>query len=238
MSKPYRFTWSFSGVSTFENCPMSWAYEKYYKEVPYYESEAAKYGTLVHKALEDRLKKDKPLAKKYAGYERYAKLIETEIKKGARGEFEKRMGITRDGRAVGWFDDEIYGRCAADVLLLKQTKAAIYDYKTGGKIRHKDLDQLRLGCIFTLAYYPMLQEFQVRNIWVKHGKVTPTGENGKFTKRELVEWYEDEYKPRVNRMEKIVEVEAFDYRPNPLCGWCGANRLGLCASASCEYKGD
>lgn len=237
MSKPYKFAWSYSALNTFENCPMKWAFSSYYKEVPYEEGAAQAWGKKVHRGLELRLKKGKTLPKDLAGFERYAQAILKQVAKGAYGEYEKKMGLNRDLKPTGYFDEDVWGRLQADVVLINGTSAATYDWKTG-KPNTKDLDQLKLGCMFLLCYYPDLQDFKFKNIWLKDGTTNPPEGQDRVNKQELIKWFNEKYRPRIERMEGVVATEAFDYRPNPLCGWCGANKLGLCDEASRDYEGD
>ena len=57
------FTWSYSALKQYENCPRQYNEIRVLKNYVVKENEAMRYGTEVHKALEDYVAEGKPLAK-------------------------------------------------------------------------------------------------------------------------------------------------------------------------------
>jgi hypothetical protein len=99
------------------------------------------------------------------------------------------------------------------------------------------MDQLKLTARFALAFFPKIKVFTAQYAWLEHDLMLPNKGQEVIKAKEVMKWFDKEYIPRIERMEKIVRCEAFEHRPNPLCGWCEANNLGLCEHASREYCG-
>ena len=59
------FTWSFSSLKDYINCPKQYQEVKVLKRYVKYPTEQMRYGTAVHKACEEYVGEDKPLAKNY-----------------------------------------------------------------------------------------------------------------------------------------------------------------------------
>lgn len=221
-------------LESFEQCPMKWAYQSYYKEVPYTQNEQAREGDKIHKALEFRLRDKTKLPRAYAGYERYAKTVEG-VARGGDLLLEAQLGITRDYKPCGFFDADVWGRAKLDVLITQDKKAALYDWKTG-KFKSSD-EQLKMSSLFVFSKYPRIETAKFKYIWLKDGRVSPGSGDDVITKDEAIEHFERVFKPRIERAEGLIALEDFDYRPSPLCGWCSANKQGLCPNAQREYVG-
>lgn len=71
------FTWSFSAMQQFDNCPYQYAAERYYCTTAREDTEATLWGSRVHEALENRLRDKTPLVGEYEQYEKYARAVES-----------------------------------------------------------------------------------------------------------------------------------------------------------------
>src|ERR1700761_618765 len=67
--------WSYSALSTFENCPKQY-YHRYILKEKEPDTVHTKHGTEVHTALENRLKDKTPLIKSYSPFEKLASSVE------------------------------------------------------------------------------------------------------------------------------------------------------------------
>ena len=67
--------WSFSRLNGFETCPKKFWHTSVRKDVKEGESEAMRYGKMVHKALEKRVANGKPLPLSLRYLDKYAKLL-------------------------------------------------------------------------------------------------------------------------------------------------------------------
>ena len=202
-----KLTWSYTMLSTFEECPRKF-HSRYIlkeKEPP---SPALEKGREIHKQCEDYLR----------GGDVAPFLAVASVRNSAKGKklaVEQKMGLNGQMEPVGFFEDNVWGRGAADVIILDDAKAFMVDWKTG-KVREKE-DQLAiLSHAFVFPHYPRIQEITACNIFLEHGK---TGAIRKYTRDQSAAFWQ-QFLPRIERMEKAVESNSFSMMPGPLCSWC------------------
>ena len=71
------FTWSYSSLKQYQNCPKQYQEIRVLKNYIIKETEQMKYGTEVHSALEEYVKNGKPLVKNYQRFQPFVdKLLE------------------------------------------------------------------------------------------------------------------------------------------------------------------
>lgn len=234
--KPPRFTWSYSQLSTFLQCPARWAAEKYYKTVPYIESEAQKYGNLVHSALEHAVlgrataAEQKLISDINAG--KYVRALENVRSQGAEIHVEKEMCFTNKLKFCGWWDNSIvWYRGKADVLVVNRNKLTVWDYKTGAV--KPDLLQLRMMCAFAALYFPQIEIFDGKLLFLAHDKIE--GLERPLTRAELKPIL-TEVISIVRRMEAAWESETFPCRKSGLCRPNGRGYAG-CGNKACPHAG-
>lgn len=208
------FAWSYSRRNDFENCPAKYAASHFYCTIPYSESPEAQYGNRVHKAAELYLKHqpiDDPEA--LEPVEKYCvKMIRT----GAPIHAEMQIALTRDLRPCSWFAKAAWCRMQIDVVLEKtKTLRLLYDFKTGGKIRHDD-EQLRVNIAGLSILMPEAEQYEGRYIWTKHNEVTPI----KPVKKADIQFIWEDAIARAYKMEEAWRLERFPPKPSGLCGWC------------------
>ena len=206
--------WSYSALSTFENCPKQY-YHRYILREKEPETEVTKHGTAVHKALEDRLRDHvkKPLPDAYATYEKLAGGVE----KAAEGGLlmvELPLALDKSFQPCHFFGKEVWGRGKADVCILKGKKLWTGDWKTG-KVREK-IFQLQIFAAFLFKMFPLVDEIHANNLWLQANKI---GENYKFTRAgESSIWQEILHK--IGRVELAAEKDSFEPKQSGLCGFC------------------
>lgn len=211
ITKP--FSWSYTALTDFENCPRAYAAKRVYKTVKEEETEALRWGNAVHEALEHRIKNKQPLPDSMKQWDKYAIAFETspaveEIT------VEGQYALDRSLKEVGWFDEDAWFRGKIDVQVLKEkgTTALIYDWKTGGRVNN-DETQLRVFALATLLRNPGVERVYAHNIWLKHGQIS-------HPICVMREWQAGEWNkilPRVKRMEDAWKHETFPERPSGLC---------------------
>jgi RecB family exonuclease len=208
------FSWSYTALNDYENCPRAYAAKRFYKTIKEEQSEALLWGNQVHKALEDRLMDKTPLPATMREYEKWPRVIEraTGIRKM---EAEREMALSRDLTIRGWFDRDVWCRGKVDVLLLKDggMTAKVLDYKTGAKIKD-DKTQLMIFGLILMAMEPTIQRVFGQNIWLKHDKVSP--EHPVCVTRDTYHSDWREILVRVNRMEEACKAENFPARESGL----------------------
>lgn len=223
---PPRFTWSWSQYNSFLTCPNKWLAEKYFKTIPYVESEAMRVGNMVHETAEHYVKSKTGQSFKpnliHGQYlpmvQRYCDALVTAHLNGAEIHVEKEMCFTDKFKFCGWWDNNIvWYRGKADVLVLKDNKITVWDYKTGA---HKpEFMQLKMMCAFAALYFPQAELFDGRLIFTKHNKVEALDKP--LTRAELKPILQ-EIIANVRRMEDTWEHGEAPARKNGLCRqYCG-----------------
>lgn len=204
------FTWSFSAMQQFENCPYQYAAERFYCTTAREDTEATLWGTRVHTALEERIRDKKPLAGEYEQYERYAKAIES---LGGEVRCEQQVALTRELKPVAWGDPQAWVRGIFDVAVKKDDTLILLDYKTG-KVRPNSL-QLKMFVALASTVYSDVKTYRTRYIWLKHQHTTSedyTADDVDNIWAVLLD--------KAERMEEAWRTEVFNCNPSGLCGWC------------------
>lgn len=205
--------WSYSSLDLFKQCPHKYYRLRIKKDVKEPYQEHLQYGLKVHKAAEDYIEKGTPIPPEYAD------MLEP-IKKFKEMDGEKlceyRMGLTRDLKPCKFSDKEVWWRGIADLIVLKDDKAFVVDYKTSKSSKYADMKQLEILSLAMFKHFPHIQKvkagllFVVANDFVKT-EFSPTDSKVLWTK-----WFED-----TGRLEKAVELDVWNPRPNFTCSqWC------------------
>ncbi len=213
------FSWSYSAVNDFDNCPLSYAGKRYFCTSPFIQSEAIKWGNRVHKSAELFLKAKSPYTdpEALAPVEKYCTAM---IRSGLRVEAENEIALDRNFKSVSWFSKKAWFRIKIDVILTSFDKkhAHLYDFKTGGKIREAP-DQLRLTAAALSAIRPEIETFKGKFIWTKHQEAVGVKP---ITRAEIPSIWQ-EFIAKATRMEESWRTERFPARPSGLCPWCAVS---------------
>ncbi len=201
--------YSYTFLNTYDICPKQAFHRYVLKDHPFVGSDASKWGNVVHDALDKRLSKGTPLPKEVAKYEPYAAAIEplkpaTEIK----------LGIRRDGSPTGFFDDDVWLRGKADVVITQEDKALLFDWKTGKK--REDVYELELQALMVQACHlaTPIEYITGHYVWLQDGvvgrahDVSNTGET--------LECLQE----KADEIEHCHKTGEWRTKAGPLCGWC------------------
>ena len=127
--------WSFSKIKAFEQCPKQFYHEKILKEYPFVETEAIRYGSEFHKSAEDYIGEGTPLPPKF----NFAQgMLDSLNAKAGEKLCERKMGLTENLEPCGFYDDTVWFRGIADLIILDGDLAWVIDYKTGKNSRYAD----------------------------------------------------------------------------------------------------
>jgi hypothetical protein len=222
VSKP--FAWSYSALDSFEQCPRKYYHVRLAKDWPDPPSEAANWGKIVHKHIEDRVNDRKPLPESLGlGY------IEPVIQRLEQApgvlRAEYKLAINAQFQPTEFFAKDAWCRAVGDITIHNagNTKAFALDWKTG---KYKDGDaQLRLQAAVMMCHYQQLQEVGITYMWLKDKRTT----DRKFNRDQLPEIWQD-FLPRAKRMEQQIADKKFDPKPSGLC-------KKYCPVLSCEHNG-
>lgn len=211
--------WSYSSLTSFENCPRRFYLTRISKEVSDPPGEAAQWGNEVHKALELSVGKGYGLGARFAQFQPVVdKLRAAEGRKHA----ELKFGVTEAIAPTGFFDKSVWFRGVIDLLLLRNKSAIAIDYKLG-KVK-TDGDQLKLFAGATFAMHPYVQTVHTKYLWLSADQAT-----GKTFHRADAPRIWESFQPRVARMVQAQELDRWHPNPSGLCRWCPVGR------AHCEF---
>jgi len=150
------------------NCPRQAWHVNIARDVKPGETEAMRWGTRVHEALEAYLGFDQtPLPPELKHHEH---LYQFPV--GYEVDAELKLGMHEDGTYCDFFDSDAWMRGVIDVLLTKPEQpdwAVIIDHKTG-KIR-EDPTELRMHALLLHAYNPQIVNVKGWYNWLRNNEM-------------------------------------------------------------------
>ena len=159
------FVGTFTILNTYGNCPHQMFRRYIARDQPYEETADMKWGNDVHTAFEHRIGSKKPLPQTMQQWERFATPFDGQIIA-----CEQKLGITAEGRTVGFFDSGVWFRGKADLAITKDTTAYINDWKTGSS-KFEDPFELETNAMLLHARYPHLKKICGTYTWLRENRV-------------------------------------------------------------------
>jgi len=204
------FSWSFSALTRFENCPRQYYEMNVTKRVKDEGNEHTIAGQEVHAALYKRVVKGLPLPLNY----RYLESTATKFV-GLPGETsgELKFAMGRDFSPVEYFSPRAFVRVVVDLLNVRGNAGIIVDYKTGKP--QPGFTQLELTAGVLSSHLPEIETFKVAYVWLKDRKVTATT----IQKSDIVGVWNG-LLPRVAKIEQALKTGDFPMKPSGLCKYC------------------
>lgn len=208
-----KYTWSYSSLDLFNQCPHKYYRLRVIKDIVEPESEAMRYGTEVHKAAEEFIRDGKPVPDKFAFMR---ELLEPVRRINGKHLCEYKIGLTRDLEPCEFFSKDVWWRGIPDFLAVDGEKATILDYKTGKSAKYADTKQLDLLALAIFKHFPEVQSIKAGLLFVVAGDFVKTRYTRAEHEKTWVKWLTD-----TNRLEKALEVDVWNPKPNFSCkGWC------------------
>ena len=201
--------WSYSKIKAFEQCPKQFYHDKILKEVPFKETEATLYGTAFHTAAEDYIGKDVPLPGKFSFAQ---KMLDSLKNKQGDKLCELKLGITEDLEPCGFYDDNVWFRGIADLIILDGDLAWVIDYKTGKSSKYADKGQLELMTLSVFKHYPQIKTVRAGLVFVISNDLVKSTYT-EYDKPKLWEKWLAKYK----QMETAAIEDVWNAKPNGLC---------------------
>jgi ATP-dependent exoDNAse (exonuclease V) beta subunit len=201
--------WSYSKIKAFEQCPKQFYHDKILKEVPFKETEATLYGTAFHTAAEDYIGKDVPLPGKFSFAQ---KMLDSLKNKQGDKLCELKLGITEDLEPCGFYDDNVWFRGIADLIILDGDLAWVIDYKTGKSSKYADKGQLELMALSVFKHYPQIKTVRAGLVFVISNDLVKSTYT-EYDKPKLWEKWLAKYK----QMETAAVEDVWNAKPNGLC---------------------
>jgi hypothetical protein len=201
--------WSYSHLSTADNCLHQYFHRFVVKDAPYVESPQQKAGKAVHEALAARIAKKRRLPDEFSNLEAICAGLEED---GYEVQAELKLGIRLDRSPCGFFDKDVWGRCVVDVVQFNGEAATVWDWKNG-TVREDPLE-LKIQAAFLKAKYPHLKRIVGRYMWLQ-----PRTLGVGYDLSDI----EAHWKTITERIMELVLAHKLDNwpkNPTPLCGWC------------------
>lgn len=212
--------WSHSALDTYKTCPKKYYHEKIKKDVKFTENEASSYGKQVHKAFENYIGKGEKLP---FGMQQYKPYLDKFAEAKGQKLVEQRMAVTIEFQPTGYFDDDVWFRGQADLMVINGSNAIVVDYKTG---KMKDsFDQLDLMAAAAFCLDTDIQNITAVFFWTKTKKLT-----SKHYERNECRDIWARFIPQWQRLSTAVKTTDFPPRQNFLC-------KSYCDVKSCPYNG-
>lgn len=217
MTKP--FVYSYTNLHCYDDvCPYQFFRTYIKKDIPYVATVEMDFGKKVHTAMEQRIGGGKPLPAEMRQWEKFAAPFDV-----WKPRVEVKLGITRDGKPTGFFDKDVAGRGMADVVVMQNTSAMIFDHKTG-KSKYEHPFELEIHAMFLKAANPQLTKVSGSFIWLKEDRMGSPHDLSDFNST----WAR--VNNTVERIEDDMASGEWEKKRNPLCGWCRV--------FDCEHNGN
>jgi len=204
------FTWSFSSLKDYVNCPKQYQEVKVLKRFVKYPTEQMRYGTEVHKACEDYVGEGKPLAE---NYKRFQPVLDSLREIPGIKYPEHRMGLDANKKACV-FGKGYWVRGIVDLLIVDGEQAFIVDYKTGSN-RYPDPKQLKLMALMTFEHFPEVKHIKAGLLFVMHESFI----DEEYTRDQIPKLW-NQFSTDLERLNISYENDVWNPNPTPLCGWC------------------
>jgi len=212
------FTWSYSALKQYENCPRQYNEIRVLKNYVVKENEAMRYGTEVHKVLEQYVAEGKPLAK---NYQRFKKMVDPLVDIPGIKYPEHEMALTYDKLPCDFGSEHRWVRGIADLLIVDGDYAFIVDYKTGSN-KYPDPKQLRLMALMVFTHFPEVNKIKGGLLFVlKNSFLTE-----EYHRKDMDKSW-GMFERSLKRLENSYDEDQWQPNPTPLCGWCSVD--------SCEF---
>jgi hypothetical protein len=208
-----KYTWSYSSLDMFKQCPHKYYRLRVKKDVVDPPSDAILYGNEAHKAAEEYIKNGTPIPEKFAFMQK-----SLDVLKAKDGEklCEFRMGLTYQLEPCDFFDRRVWWRGIADLIVLQPDRAWIVDYKTGKSSKYADVKQLELMALSVFKHFPQVQKVKAGLLFVVANDFVKADFHARDEFVMWRPWFED-----TSRLEKALELDVWNPRPNFSCkGWC------------------
>ena len=217
-----KYTWSYSSISLFQQCPQKYYRLRIKKDIVEPHQPHLDYGKEVHKAAEEYVCNDKSLDPRYDFLKPYLDGLK-QLPGMKLCEYE--MGLTKDFKPCGFYDPDVWFRGIADLLIIDDDKAKLIDYKTGKSSQYSDTKQLELLALLVFKHFPHVQ-------YIRAGLVFVVAED--LVKAEYVAEVQEQawqrWLPEIQRLEKALETDVWNARPNFTC-------RKFCPVVDCEHNG-
>ena len=219
---PTKYTWSYSSISLFQQCPRKYYRLRIKKDIVEPPAAHLDYGKEVHKAAEDYVCKDKSLDPRYGFIKPTLDALKS-LPGMKLCEYE--MGLTKEFEPCGFYDEKVWFRGIADLLIIDGDHAHLVDYKTGKSSQYADTKQLELLALLVFKHFPYIKSIKAGLVFVVAEDLVKAAFDGDVQEQAWQRWL-----PEIQRLEKALETDVWNARPNFTC-------RKFCPVKDCEHNG-
>jgi hypothetical protein len=206
----FKTPWSYSVLSMFEQCRKKFYHLKVAKDARDSDSSFAGEGKEIHDAMFKRVIHGTPLPLPIRHYDKWAKrFAEAEGEKHG----EMKLCLNTAFEPVDWFAKDAWVRAIVDLLIVRDKKVILVDWKTG-KVR-LDWTQLEMTAAIVSRLMPEIEEFTLAFVWLRESKI-----NTKTMTKGEMRGVWSELLPRVKAIEVAKKTTDFPANESGLCRYC------------------
>jgi hypothetical protein len=216
------FTWSYSGLSLFQQCPKKYYHLRVVKDIVEPETTAILYGKEVHLALEEHIRDGKPIPPQFSQFQDVADML-----KSIPGDklCEYKMGLTKDIQPCGFFDENVWFRGVADLLIVNGDQARVIDYKTGKSSEFADVKQLELMALAVFKHFPKVRRVKAGLIFLVANDFVKADYEKKDAPLTWLKWIQE-----TDRIQSAYDTNVWNPKPNFTC-------RKYCLVKDCQHNG-
>jgi len=208
-----KYTWSYSSLDLFKQCPYKYYRLRVKKDIKESPSTQMTYGLEAHKVAEEFIRDGTPIPEQFAFMREPLELLR---KREGKHLCEYKLGIDRNFNPCGFYDKDVWWRGIADLIILKGDRALVVDYKTGKSSKYADTKQLEVLSLAVFKHFPEVTRVKAGLLFVVANDFVPAEFHVEQQGVYWTRWIED-----TNRLEKSIELDVWNPRPNFTCkGWC------------------
>lgn len=202
--------WSYSSLDLYKQCPHKYYRMRVVKDVIEPTAEHLNYGLAVHKAAEDYIRDGADIPEQYMFIK---PVLDSLLNLKGEKLCEYQMGLTKDLEPCDFYDkDNIWWRGIADLIILQEDRAFLFDYKTSKSARYADTKQLEILSLALFKHFPHIKKVKAGLLFVVSQEVV----RGEFDvvdeEATWVKWIAD-----TNRLEKAFDTDTWNPKPNFTC---------------------
>lgn len=223
MAQEKALSFSHSSMKDFETCARKYHEVKVLKKYPRQETDATRYGTEVHAAIENYILHATPLP---AHFTQFKPVVDAVLAKEGRRFPEIEMAVTKELVPCAWDSSEAWARGISDLTIVNDDNltAWVVDWKAGND-KYPDRDQLVLMSLMTFVHFPHVRKVNSALLFIVKGTMFKMQ-----MKREQADAFWWKYRERFARLEASYVNNVWNPKQSGLCkAWCPV--------LSCEFNG-
>jgi hypothetical protein len=138
---------------------------------------------------------------------------------------EYKMGLTSDLQACGFFDENVWFRGVADLVIINGEVARVIDYKTGKSSEYADVKQLELMALAIFKHFPKVRKVKTGLVFLVCNDFVKADFEKKDAPLTWLKWIQE-----TDRLQASHDNNVWNPKPNFTC-------RKYCLVTSCEHNG-